>query len=112
MKSTPEIDFVKEFKRIRDMGFIKSTRGKGDRAIGNTLEDKLDIIENNRSGPDFIDICPDVSIIIPPLPDLNFISLLSLLANRNIESLSVEVVFILNNLVVQILIFFLNLNLY
>jgi len=43
---------LKEFKRIKDKGFIKSRR-KNDTGIGKTFEDYLGVDENNLKDPDF-----------------------------------------------------------
>jgi len=45
-------DFIREYKRIRDMGWI-STHLAGSAGVGRTLEDLLGIPENNRNEPDF-----------------------------------------------------------
>jgi len=45
-------EFVEEYKRIKDMGWIKTHRS-GPTGIGKTLEDLLGIPENNHTGPDF-----------------------------------------------------------
>lgn len=45
-------DFIAEFKKIRDMGWIKTHR-KGNTGIGKTIEDLLGIPENNNHAPDF-----------------------------------------------------------
>ena len=43
-----------EFDRIKDLGFIKSTRQNNkDGGIGNTFEDYLGVEENNLRDPDF-----------------------------------------------------------
>ena len=47
-------DFIKEFGRICNMGWIKTHRS-GPTGIGKTLEDLLGIVENNIDGPDFGD---------------------------------------------------------
>lgn len=47
-------DFIQEYKRIVDMGWIKTHRS-GSTGIGKTLEDLLGITENNIDGPDFGD---------------------------------------------------------
>ena len=45
---------VKEFRRIKDLGFVKSNRPKNkDGGIGNTFEDYLGLTENNLKDPDF-----------------------------------------------------------
>ena len=44
---------VKEFRRIKSLGFIRSNRPKNkDGGIGNTFEDYLGVIENNLKDPD------------------------------------------------------------
>ncbi len=43
---------IKEFKRIRALGFVPATRS-GDTAIGKTFEDHLGVTENNLKDPDF-----------------------------------------------------------
>jgi hypothetical protein len=45
-------DFITEFKRIKSMGWIKTHRS-GNTGIGKTLEDLLNIPENNLQEPDF-----------------------------------------------------------
>ncbi len=45
-------EFITELEKIRDCGYIRSHRS-GDTGIGKTLEDLLEIDENNISGPDF-----------------------------------------------------------
>ncbi len=45
-------EFIEKLKEIRDSGFVESHRA-GDTGIGKTLEDKLEINENNIAGPDF-----------------------------------------------------------
>ncbi|MDR0918427.1 MAG: MvaI/BcnI family restriction endonuclease, partial [Oscillospiraceae bacterium] len=45
-------DFIREYEKIRDMGWIRTHRG-GPTGIGKTLEDLLDIHENNLDEPDF-----------------------------------------------------------
>jgi hypothetical protein len=47
-------DFIREFRIVKDMGWIL-TRRKGPTGIGKTLEDMLDIPENNLDEPDFGD---------------------------------------------------------
>lgn len=47
-------EFVKRFSQIRNMGWITTHRA-GRTGIGKTLEDLLDIAENNIQGPDFGD---------------------------------------------------------
>lgn len=47
-------DFIREFKRIKARGWIKTHRS-GPTGIGKTLEDLLGIRENNIDGPDFGD---------------------------------------------------------
>jgi len=44
--------FIREFKKIKEMGWIK-TRRSGPTGIGKTLEDLLGIPENNADAPDF-----------------------------------------------------------
>ena len=45
-------DFVREYKKICEMGWIKTHRA-GSTGIGKTLEDILGIPENNIDAPDF-----------------------------------------------------------
>lgn len=45
-------DFIREYTRIRDMGWIRTHRA-GPTGIGKTLEDLLGIAENNLEAPDF-----------------------------------------------------------
>ena len=45
-------EFVERIKQIKNRGFVPSNR-PGDTGIGKTLEDLLDISENNIAGPDF-----------------------------------------------------------
>lgn len=45
-------DFIREYKKIKEMGWIKTHRS-GPTGIGKTLEDLLGIEENNIDGPDF-----------------------------------------------------------
>src|SRR3989304_4034604 len=45
-------EFVEKIKQIKNRGFVPSNR-PGDTGIGKTLEDLLDISENNIAGPDF-----------------------------------------------------------
>lgn len=45
-------DFIREYKKICEMGWIKTHRS-GPTGIGKTLEDLLGIKENNIDGPDF-----------------------------------------------------------
>lgn len=45
-------DFVREYTKIKDMGWIRTHRS-GPTGIGKTLEDLLGIVENNIDGPDF-----------------------------------------------------------
>lgn len=45
-------DFIREYSRIRDMGWIQTHRS-GPTGIGKTLEDLLGIEENNLEAPDF-----------------------------------------------------------
>ena len=47
-------DFIREYKKIVEMGWI-TTHRSGPTGIGKTLEDLLDITENNIDGPDFGD---------------------------------------------------------
>lgn len=47
-------DFIREYKKIVRMGWI-TTHRSGPTGIGKTLEDLLDITENNIDGPDFGD---------------------------------------------------------
>lgn len=47
-------EFVSRFKRIKELGWIRTHRA-GRTGIGKTLEDLLDIAENNIQGPDFGD---------------------------------------------------------
>lgn len=47
-------DFIREYKKIVGMGWI-TTHRSGPTGIGKTLEDLLDITENNFDGPDFGD---------------------------------------------------------
>lgn len=47
-------DFIKEFKKIKAMGWVRTHRS-GPTGVGKTLEDLLGIIENNIDGPDFGD---------------------------------------------------------
>lgn len=47
-------EFITEFKKIKEQGWIKTHRS-GSTGIGKTLEDLLDIHENNFDGPDFGD---------------------------------------------------------
>lgn len=47
-------DFIREYKKICDMGWI-TTHRSGPTGIGKTLEDLLGIEENNIDGPDFGD---------------------------------------------------------
>lgn len=47
-------DFIREFKKIVDMGWITTHRA-GPTGIGKTLEDLLGIVENNLDAPDFGD---------------------------------------------------------
>ena len=47
-------DFVKEYKAIKEMGWIRTHRS-GPTGIGKTLEDLLGIPENNHDEPDFGD---------------------------------------------------------
>lgn len=45
-------EFVEKITKIKEMGYVSSHR-EGDTGIGKTLEDLLEIAENNISGPDF-----------------------------------------------------------
>ena len=45
-------DFIREFRRIKDMGWVRTHRS-GPTGIGKTLEDLLGIPENNLDEPDF-----------------------------------------------------------
>ncbi len=45
-------DFKRKIMQIKEMGYVPSHR-KGPTGIGKTLEDLLDITENNIAGPDF-----------------------------------------------------------
>ena len=47
-------EFIEKFTQICNMGWIKTHRS-GPTGIGKTLEDLLDIVENNIDGPDFGD---------------------------------------------------------
>ena len=47
-------DFIREYQKICQMGWIKTHRS-GPTGIGKTLEDLLGIVENNIDGPDFGD---------------------------------------------------------
>lgn len=47
-------DFIREFKKIKDCGWI-TTHRSGPTGIGKTLEDLLEIPENNLGEPDFGD---------------------------------------------------------
>lgn len=47
-------DFIREYSKIKDMGWIKTHRS-GPTGIGKTLEDLLGIQENNFDEPDFGD---------------------------------------------------------
>lgn len=47
-------DFIREYTKISDMGWIRTHRA-GPTGIGKTLEDLLGIVENNIDGPDFGD---------------------------------------------------------
>ena len=47
-------EFIKKFTKITEMGWIKTHRA-GPTGIGKTLEDLLEIPENNIEGPDFGD---------------------------------------------------------
>ena len=45
-------EFIARFKQIKNMGWVKTHRN-GQTGIGKTLEDLLEIEENNIQGPDF-----------------------------------------------------------
>jgi hypothetical protein len=45
-------DFLEKMKKIKEMGFVPTHRKK-DTGIGKTLEDLLELEENNIQGPDF-----------------------------------------------------------
>jgi hypothetical protein len=45
-------EFVRKIQQIKQMGYVQSHR-KGPTGIGKTLEDLLEITENNIAGPDF-----------------------------------------------------------
>ena len=45
-------EFVTRLTKIKELGYIASHR-TGDTGIGKTLEDLLEISENNIAGPDF-----------------------------------------------------------
>ena len=45
-------EFIARFKKIKNMGWVKTHRN-GQTGIGKTLEDLLEIEENNIQGPDF-----------------------------------------------------------
>jgi hypothetical protein len=45
-------EFQRKIAQIKETGYVQSHR-KGDTGIGKTLEDLLDITENNIAGPDF-----------------------------------------------------------
>jgi len=45
-------DFIRKIKQIEQMGYVPSHR-EGPTGIGKTLEDLLEITENNIAGPDF-----------------------------------------------------------
>ncbi|MGA3193118.1 MAG: MvaI/BcnI family restriction endonuclease [Candidatus Bathyarchaeia archaeon] len=45
-------EFQRKIAQIKEMGYVQTHR-KGDTGIGKTLEDLLDITENNIAGPDF-----------------------------------------------------------
>ena len=45
-------DFIREYEKIVDMGWVRTHRA-GPTGIGKTLEDLLEIPENNIDGPDF-----------------------------------------------------------
>ena len=47
MKTFTKPELIAELEEICDRGWITSTRGKNDGALGNTLEDLLGIEENN-----------------------------------------------------------------
>ena len=47
LKAFSKEELIEKFKSIYAMGWIENKRGKNDGAVGNTLEDLLDIPENN-----------------------------------------------------------------
>ena len=47
MRTFTKEDLVRELQGIANRGWITSTRGRNDGAVGNTLEDLLGIEENN-----------------------------------------------------------------
>ena len=47
-------EFVEKFEKITELGWVKTHRA-GPTGIGKTLEDLLEIPENNIDGPDFGD---------------------------------------------------------
>ncbi len=47
-------EFIARFERVKNLGWVKTHRA-GQTGIGKTLEDLLDIQENNIQGPDFGD---------------------------------------------------------
>ena len=49
------VEFVRRFNRVRKMGWVESHR-KHNTGIGKTLEDLLEIEENNIHGPDLGDV--------------------------------------------------------
>ena len=40
-------DLINKLKEIKEMGWIRTKRPRNDGAVGNTLEDLLEITENN-----------------------------------------------------------------
>ena len=52
MKNVDIDTFTQKLKKLSNLGFIKSHRS-GDTGVGKTLEDRIGIVENNISGPDF-----------------------------------------------------------
>jgi hypothetical protein len=46
------LNFIERIRKIKEMGYVETHR-RGDTGIGKTLEDLLEISENNISGPDF-----------------------------------------------------------
>lgn len=54
MPPTTFDEFVQRLREIRDIGFVETHRA-GNTGIGKTLEDLLDIQENNIPGPDVVD---------------------------------------------------------
>lgn len=45
-------DFIREYRKIKEMGWIRTHRA-GPTGVGKTLEDLLGIEENNHDAPDF-----------------------------------------------------------